>query len=168
VQAYVEPLARTRVLIDLANALATLGRRAAARDALHLCLAGTTDDESRVCAWINLLDIAQCDGEEPVFERWRRALATTTLPPRYQAAFHLFAGEGQYRFGRVDAARASLTAAVAVAERHELHEFVIRAEAALAMLDRRERLPARPTPPAPSAPAVARVVDRLRAMRAPA
>jgi hypothetical protein len=153
--------------MDLATGLLRLGARAAARDALHLCLNGPIDQEARWLCQVNLLDIAQMDGEETVFERWRRELADVDLPPRTRAYFLLFCGEGLYRFGRVDAARTALASALVVAERHELNELVIRADDALAAIDRNEPLPATAaaTPRTPGVARVAHIADRLRVMR---
>jgi hypothetical protein len=164
-EAYVEPQRRTRALVDLANALTALGAHAAARDAFHLCLGSTTDREVRWIVQLNLLELAQLDGEETVFERWRRELADVDLPPRLRAHFLLFAGHGLYRFGRTDAARTALAGALVVAERYELGEVVMRADAALSAIDRNERLPVTDVT-LPSAIGVARIVDRLRVMRA--
>jgi tetratricopeptide (TPR) repeat protein len=164
-EAYTEPRRRTRALVDLANALTALGAHTAARDALHLSLAATTDREVRLIVSINLLELAQMDGEETTFERWRRDLADTDLPPRLRAYFLLYSGYGLYRFGRADGARTALAGALVIAERCELGEVVMRADAALAAIDRNERLPVAGAS-APSAPGVARIVDRLRVMRA--
>ena len=164
-EAYTEPKRRTRALVDLANALTALGARAAARDAYHLCLGSTSDREVHWIVRLNLMELAQLDGEETVFERWRRELADTDLPPRLRAHFLLFAGHGLYRFGRSDAARAALAGALVVAEKHELGEIVMRADAGLAAIDRNERLPVTDVT-IPSASGVARIVDRLRDMRA--
>ena len=164
-EAYVEPQRRTRALVDLANALMVLGAHPAARDAFHLCLGTTTDREVRWIVQLNLLDLAQLDGEETVFERWRRELEAVGLPPRLRAHYLLTAGHGLHRFGRIDAARAALAGALVVAERHELGEIVMRADAALAAIDRNERLPVTEVT-LPNASGVARIVDRLRVMRA--
>jgi tetratricopeptide (TPR) repeat protein len=164
-EAYTEPKRRTRALVDLANALTALGARAAARDAFHLCLGSTQDREVRWIVQLNLLDLAQLDGEETVFERWRRELIDVDLPPRLRAYFLLFSGHGLYRFGRTDGARTALAGALVVAERCELGEVVMRADAALAAIDRHERLPVTAMS-IPSPQGVARIVDRLRVMRA--
>jgi tetratricopeptide (TPR) repeat protein len=165
IELYTDPQRRTRALMDLATSLTRLGARAAARDALHICLATQPIDlESRWICAINLLDLAQMDGEETVFERWRRDLADVDLPPRLRAYFLLFSGEGLYRFGRSDAARTALAGALVVAERHELNELVIRADDALAAIDRNERLPATGAS-AVSSPGVAHIADKLRSMR---
>jgi len=100
-----------------------------------------------------------------VFERWRRDIGDTDLPPRLRAYYLLYSGFGLYRFGRSDAARAALAGALVIAERHELGEVVMRADSALSAIDRNERLPVTGVS-APSAPGVARIVDRLRVMRA--
>lgn len=164
-EAYTEPTRRTRALVDLANALVALGARSAARDAFHLCLGSTSDREVRWIVQLNLLDLAQLDEEETVFERWRRELADVDLPPRLRAYFLLFSGHGLYRFGRTDAARTSLAGSLVVAERYQLGEVVMRADAALAAIDRNERLPVTAMS-IPSPLGVARIVDRLRVMRA--
>jgi hypothetical protein len=145
--------------------LTALGAHAAARDAYHLSLAATTDNEVRAVVTINLLDLAHLEGEEKVFERWRRELADMDLPPRLRAYFLLYSGFGLYKFGRAEGARAALAGALAIAEKLELGAVVMRADAALTAIDRRERLPVTDVS-SPSAPGVARIVDRLRVMRA--
>ncbi|HZS57859.1 MAG TPA: hypothetical protein VFA43_01225 [Gemmatimonadaceae bacterium] len=164
-EAYTEPHRRTRALVDLANALTALGAREAARDAYHLCLGSTTDREVRWVVMLNLLELAELDGEETTFERWRRELTDADLPPRLRAHFLLYAGHGLYRFGRADQARTALAGALVIAEKHELGEVVMRADAALTAIDRNERLPVTNVT-LPSESGVARIVDRLRDMRA--
>jgi tetratricopeptide (TPR) repeat protein len=162
-EAYTEPQRRTRALCDLAGALAALGARGAARDAYHICLASQQSRDVRWNIQTNLLEIAHLEGEETVFERWRRELADVDLPPRLRGYFLLYSGRGLYQFGRIDAARAALAGALVVGERYQLNELVIRADEALVAIDRNERLPASQAA-VPSTPGVAHIVDRLRAM----
>ena len=128
-------LERDRALADIAAAFAELGVRTAARDA-HLILAATAQEQySRWVATINLLEIAAFDRAEPVFEQYRRELSDVALPPFLEASYHLYVGEGLRLFGRIDAARESITRALDIASRHRLNQLSFRAEDALRAIE---------------------------------
>ncbi len=129
---YGDSTQRDRVLIDLARAFADLDLIDVARDALRLCHAGAAGPAARTTAAINLLDIAQREGDEAMFEHHRRALAHDMLVPRHAAFYHLFAGEGLRRFGHLGAAHAAFAQARDIAAHHGLGAVLIRADAALA------------------------------------
>lgn len=130
-----DSLARDRVLSDLAAMFVQLGLHAPARDALLVLMATAQEQYTRWMASINLLELAALDGAELVFEQYRRELATAPLPVDLAASFHLVAGQGCRRFGRLDAARTALRAAAGLAERHALHQLSFEAERELAALD---------------------------------
>jgi tetratricopeptide (TPR) repeat protein len=161
---YDDPAQRDRVLIDMARAFGDLGLTDVARDALSLCQARAAGAAARIAATINLLDIAQRDGDRVTFERYAHLLAEEPLIPRHAAYYHLFVGEGLRRFGD-SAAPAAYERARDIAERHGLNEVMLRAEEALTT----------PVPPpatrtrAPRAafpPAVQRVAASIHAMHA--
>ncbi len=88
-----DPRDRDRLLGGIAGAFYMLGVRSAARDA-YLIIESTTQEEYlRWSASINLMEIAARDGSMPVFERYRRALATQPFPPVLEAQFYLQAAE---------------------------------------------------------------------------
>src|SRR5262249_9819172 len=127
---YADPAQRDRVLIDMARAFGDLGLTDVARDALCLCRARAAGTVARVAATINLLDLAQREGDQVTFEYYRQLLAAESLTPRHAAYFQLFVGEGLRRFGDSHASTA-FERAREIAEQHGLNEVVIRAEAAL-------------------------------------
>ena len=128
---YADAGQRDRVLIDLARAFGDLGLSEVAREALSLCERCGAGPAARMAATINLLDLAQRDGDHAQFEHYRQALACAPLIPRHSAYYHLFTGEGLRRFGDAGAT-AAYERARAIAEEHGLNEIIIRADLALA------------------------------------
>ena len=162
-----DSLARDRVLSDLAAMFVQLGLHAPARDALLVLMATAQEQYTRWMASINLLELAALDGAELVFEQYRRELATAALPVDLAASFHLVAGQGCRRFGRLDAARTALRAAAGLAERHALHQLSFEAERELAAMDRAEPAVGQPagraaTQTPPSLRPVATAIRELR------
>lgn len=155
------PLARDRLLTDLATMFADLGARGPARDALLVVAATAQELYTRWLALVNLLELAALDGAELVFEQHRRELAAAQLPVDLAVSFQRVLGEGYQRFGRMAAARRALACATDLAEAHGLHQLAFEAAGALAALDRGEQ-PAAPAPaaiPAAVVPAAATVRD---------
>ena len=131
-----DPARRDRVLADIAASFFELGMRRAARDA-HLILAATAQAQySRWVATLNLLEIAAFDECEPVFEQYRRELATAALPPMLEVVYHLYVGKGHRTFGHVDQARSSLRQAVELANKHQYNQLLFDAEKAITDLER--------------------------------
>jgi tetratricopeptide (TPR) repeat protein len=165
-----DTLARDRVLSDLAAMFVQLDLRSAARDALLVLTATAQEQYTRWLALINLLELAALDGSELVFEQYRRELATATLPVDLAASYHLVAGQGCRRFGRLEAARGALRTATRLAERHALHQLSFEAERELEQVERSargERLAeARPAGAEAEAPASLRpVASAIRELR---
>jgi hypothetical protein len=77
------------------------------------------------------MELAYLDERELVFEQYRRELAREDLTPYLQAVYLETAAEGLRTFGRYTEAKACAEHMLDVAEEHGLHEFVIKAEAAL-------------------------------------
>jgi tetratricopeptide (TPR) repeat protein len=125
------PRERDRILNDLATAFMKLGVLSAARDA-YLVLTVTAQEQwTRWIATMNLMEIAARDGSETLFERYRRELADVALPPFIAADYHIQAGEGYQRLGRIDLARAQLARALAVAAEHQFNQVIFYVEDAL-------------------------------------
>jgi tetratricopeptide (TPR) repeat protein len=159
-----DPGQRDRLLADLGRAFGELGARDVAREALLLLYVTGSAQVDRWVAAINLLELAALDAQETVFEEYRRELAQADLPPRYQAFYHLFVGEGCARFRRMKCALTSFQRAIKVAEQYEVNEVLVRAEAGRDAAQRH-----RATPPY-SAPvevpeAIAHVASALRILR---
>ncbi len=119
-----------RVLNDLALAFADVGKRDTARRALLLLQARTKDQTLRSIATLNLMELAIRTGSETLFERYRRTLAGEALAPRLAVDYQLGVGQGCRRFGRDEQARAAFDRAIVLAERHQLNDRLIEAEAA--------------------------------------
>jgi hypothetical protein len=133
---------RERILSNIALTFAQMGLRDAARDAGLLVAATAQDRSARLAAMVNLMELAYQDGRELVFEQYRRELAREELTPYLRASFLEAAAEGFSSFGRHREAKAAREQMLQIAEGHGLHEFVIKAEAAL-----RADQPSRPPMP---------------------
>ena len=160
-----DPAQRDRVLADIAASFFELGMRGAARDA-QLILAATAQAQySRWVATLNLLEIAAFDECEPVFEQYRRELATASLPPMLETVYHLYVGEGCRIFGHVDAARQALRQALDLASKHQFNQLLFQGEEHLAELEKGEsaKLPAKSEPSTTVLP-VAAALHSMREM----
>ena len=159
-----DPLARDRALADVAAAFIELGVRRAARDASLILIATTQEPYVRGAALINLMDMAAKDRTEPLFEQYRRQLATEQLPPRLAGYYHYYAGLGAWQFGRIETARMEYGRAVEISSRHGLAQLGFEIEDAIAKL--RTPPPRGPLPvsePPAKTMAVARALGRMRA-----
>lgn len=158
-----EPSERDRILSDIAAAFYELGVRGAARDA-YLVLAATAQEQYfRWIATINLLECAAADGREPVFEQYRRELATAPLPPTLTCQYYFYVGEGYRLFAHTDQAKEALERSLAIATQHQINEMIIRAERALQQIsDGGVVIIAQSTIPSPE---IADVADAIRDMR---
>ena len=154
------PTARDRALGDLATAFMDLGVRSAARDAFLVLSVTAQEQWSRWQATINLLELSTLDRCEPLFERYRRELQDVELPPWHAAGYWLRTGEGYMVFGHAEAARAAFGRAIEVATRHQLNQYLFKAEQRLRELERGLALEARQQIDAPDD-----VVDVAAAVR---
>jgi tetratricopeptide (TPR) repeat protein len=161
-----DPLGRERILANIALTFAQMGLREAARDAGLLVAATAQDRSTRIAAIINLMELAHLDGRELVFEQYRRELARESLTPNLEAEFLRSSAEGLRRFGRTNEATSAAERMLQVAERHGLHELVIRAESLLAEIEMPPTTP-RHDAAAPNA-RVARIARTIAGMRAAA
>jgi hypothetical protein len=126
-----DPVARERVLGDLAAIALAAGYRETARDA-NLVLAATA--RQPLTGWvatINLMEIATLDRREFDFARLRRSLAGVALGSALQAEYLYYGALGDLAFQRRGPAIEALQRVVGMAERHQLGEVLFRAEAAL-------------------------------------
>ena len=134
---------RERILGNIAVTFGQMGLRDAARDAGLLVAATAQDRSARLTAMVNLMELAYQDGRELVFEQYRRELAREELTPYLRAVYLETSAEGFHTFGRHREAKAAREQMLDVAERHGLHEFVIKAEAALHASQQSDPLEAR-------------------------
>lgn len=122
---------RDRVLGDIASSFFELGLKDVARDA-HLVIAATTQQQhTRWVSTVNLLEIAATDGNEAVFEQYRRQLASAALPASLAVHYHYYVGQGYRAFGKLDSATQALEQAIRIAGEHNLNEVLIKAEQSL-------------------------------------
>ena len=126
-----EQMDRERILGNIAVTFAQMGLRAAARDAGLLVAATAQDKSARLTAVVNLMELAYQDGRELVFEQYRRELAREELTPYLHAVYLETSAAGLRVFGRHREAKAAQEQMLAVAERHGLHELVIKADSVL-------------------------------------
>lgn len=126
-----DPLARERVLGDLAAIAISAGYRETARDANLVLLATAREPWVRWLATINLMEIATLDRREVDFTRLRRSLAGVALGPALQAEYLYYGALGDLAFQRRSPAIEALRRVVEIAELHQLGEVLFRAEAAL-------------------------------------
>jgi tetratricopeptide (TPR) repeat protein len=158
------PVARDRVLADIANSFVELGVLSAARDALLILSATAQEQYLRWLAMVNLIDLAARDGSEPLFEEYRRELADVSLPPLLEVRYHLHIGQGQLMFGRIEAARLALTRALELSAHHKLNQLLFSAEERMAELEKGVRVAAHASAPMVST-GVQEVADALGEMR---
>jgi tetratricopeptide (TPR) repeat protein len=164
-QLYQDERTRERVLGDIATTLAEIGLRDAARDA-NIVLYNTAHEAStRIVSGVNLMMLAHEEGQELVFEQYRRALGRQQMSPEIEAQYHLCAGEGLFRFSSFDDANTECERALEIAERVQLHAVAHRADTMLAAITRQESLP-RVSPSINQAPAaITHVVTAVRHLR---
>jgi tetratricopeptide (TPR) repeat protein len=126
-----DPVARERVLGDLAAIALAAGYRETARDANLVLLATAREPWVRWMGTINLMEIATLDRREVDFTRLRRSLAEVALGPALQAEYLYYGALGDLAFQRRPPAIEALRRVVEIAELHQLGEVLFRAEAAL-------------------------------------
>ena len=124
-----DPVNRDRLLGGIAGAFYMLGVRSAARDAYLIIEATTQEEYLRWSASINLMEIAARDGSMPLFERYRRTLATMPFPPALEAQYFLQVAESHEALAQPDAAFASAERARSIAERFGFNQTAFAAEA---------------------------------------
>ena len=157
------PRERDRMLNDLATAFMKLGVLTAARDAYLVLTVTAQEQYTRWIATINLMEIGARGGSETVFERYRRELADAPMPPMLAVDYHIQAGEGYQRLGRVDLACGHLQRALSIASEHHFNQVVFYVEEAL----QRVNAPAGPSQvvEAESSQDVQEIAGAIRRMR---
>jgi hypothetical protein len=131
-----DPIDRDRILVNIGLTLAHMGLWNEARDAYLIASATAQESTVRWIAQINLMELAYLEQNEPLFEHHRRALAGVDMPPYVETVFHETHAHGLRAFDRFADASIAFRRMLAVAERHGLHEFVLKAERALTDVER--------------------------------
>jgi tetratricopeptide (TPR) repeat protein len=156
---------RDRILGDIAASFYHLGVHSAARDA-YLILAATAQEQyQRWMATLNLMEIAAVDGEEILFEQYRRSIDLRTLPPRLEVFYWMQAGVGYGYLGQYEQGRSFIQRALAVAEGYELYKMAHEAEEALRHLARQEAGAKRENTQYDVVPEIEEVANVLRTRR---
>ena len=158
------PARREGILSNIALVFGQMGLRRAARDAALIVAATTQDQNVRLTALVNLMELAYQDGRELVFEQYRRELAREELSPYLQAVYYESSSQGLRVFGRAHEARQAAERMLDIAERHDLHELVLKAEALLHVADTATAAeqPAAEPQPTPHVAAIARAIADMR------
>jgi hypothetical protein len=127
-----EPIARERILADLAAIAGAAGYRDTARDANALLSETAAEPMLRWLATIRLMEIATQNRRELDFARHRRILADVKLPPLVDAEYVYQGALGDLVFGRQAEAVEELRRLADTAAAERLGDVLFRAEAALA------------------------------------
>jgi hypothetical protein len=126
-----DPVARERVLGDLASIALAAGYRETAREANLVLLSTAREPFMRWVATVNLMEIAALDRREVDFTRLRRSLVGVALGPALQAEYLYYSALGDLVFQRRSPAIEALRRVIEIAEQRQLGEVLFRAEAAL-------------------------------------
>ncbi len=125
---------RDGLLADMGASFGEIGMRDTARDA-HLVVSATSQSQWLVAqARINLMELASLDGMEAAFSEYASLLANSALDVRHRAYYLLYLGQGQQRFGWLDASARSLEEARTFAVSQGIHQVAFEAEKALSAL----------------------------------
>lgn len=130
---------RDRILGDIASSFYKLGVHTAARDAYMILAATAQEQYQRWMATLNLMELAAADGEELLFEQYRRSIEVSALPPQLEVMYWHQAGVAYGSLGHFHEGRAFLERALRIAEDYELNKMAFDAEDALRQLDRAGR-----------------------------
>ena len=162
-KAYVDPALKFRVMHDLAGALTDLGHLEYARTVLSaLHNAAHADVEMGCHAALNLMRVAVLMGEQVKFDQLRRELADKRLTAHQRAHYHVFVGQGYFRFGEPVRARDEFAQALVIAQTHRLYKILIQADELLKTTPE-ERAPAWKDPS--PRPGLLAILDEIRNRR---
>jgi tetratricopeptide (TPR) repeat protein len=164
-QLHPDPLQRMRTLGDLGIGLAEIGAYEAARLAFKIVAESNASVLVRANALLEMMDLESMVGNRVAFERCRSAVEDfrSRMSPSMCVDYHYKLGTGFARFGQLARARASLSEASVIAERHNLNVWYFKVEQSLADLTtrRHEQQPAEPSELS-EAPAVREMENGLR------
>ena len=167
-QCSADPMERERILINLAMTLRELGLWDQARDA-NVILAATAQEAAvRWMAQINLMALATLTHDAPMFDAIRREVSAMPLPPYLRTLLHEASAHGLRAFGQPAESTLEFRRMLDVAERHGLHEFIVKAREAQREASDSANRPAlaQSTSMGDVTPEVARVARTITAMRA--
>jgi tetratricopeptide (TPR) repeat protein len=116
-------MSRDRILSDIALAFTQIGMLDTARDGFLVVAATAQEQFVRWLAMVNLIEIAALQPNQPLFDRYRRALSDEPLPPSLRVHYHLYSAMGHQVFGQLPAAEKNLSQARALAEEHGYNQL---------------------------------------------
>jgi len=155
---------RDRILADIATGFLELGLLDIAGEAYVILIATAQDRSVRLGSIMNMMDIASRQRAEPVFDRYRRELATVEFPPYMHAKFLITLGNGYKRFANQDLAVSNLEEAIQYSRAKGLNHLLFEAEEALAAA-RSEALTPTPETAELVPEGIAVVAEAIRAMK---
>ena len=128
-----------RSLGNLGIGLSDIGAFEVARLAFQIVIESNASLEVRANAVLELMDLESSVSNRVAFERYRGAAQEyrARMSPRMSVDYHYKVGVGLARFGQTPRARASLTSALELAERHGLNAWYFKIEQALKELAER-------------------------------
>ncbi|HTY07034.1 MAG TPA: hypothetical protein VMC86_10980 [Gemmatimonadales bacterium] len=139
---YEDAASKVRALVGLGIMLREVGDLDAAERAFRASLArgdGTEDSENAV---LELMECAVRRGDRFGYARWREEARRrdSRFTPSMRVDFHLKQGVADARFGNPARGQEHLAAALELAQRHKLHEYVFRIEGLQSELREPDRL----------------------------
>ncbi|HZS61837.1 MAG TPA: hypothetical protein VFA43_21380 [Gemmatimonadaceae bacterium] len=165
-QLHIDQRLAYRATLDLAVALADLGHIEYARVVCEVVRAKPEGAgmDWKAFAGINLMRLAHVRGDRPEFDRLREELSRESMSGRPRAYYHLTAGQGLQRFGRMHDARFAFQQAIEVAQIFRINRLVIKAEQ---LLKATEHDPQRPRMRAQDSAALAPILTAIDERRGP-
>jgi tetratricopeptide (TPR) repeat protein len=164
-QLHPDPIQRMRTLGDLGIGLAEIGAYAAARLAFQIVAESNASVLVRTNVLLEMMDLESNAGNRVAFERCRATVEDyrSRMSPSMCVDYYYKLGLGLARFGQHGRARASLSEASVIAERHHLNAWYFKVEQALADLATRrdDHVQVQPSELSES-PAVREMENRLR------
>jgi tetratricopeptide (TPR) repeat protein len=124
-----DPVNRDRLLSSVASSFYMLGVHSAAKDAWLILEATAQEQYTRWTASINLMEMAAREGSMPLFERYRRSLASASFPPAIAAQFQLQTAESYEALSEFESATAAAKRARSISERYGFNQTTFAAEA---------------------------------------
>jgi len=134
IEVMTDPTQRDGLMSDIAAAFGGLGLHDSARDGYLIVAATAQSQWVRWQATLNLMELAALDDRKTDFEAYAREMATAPLDPKLRATYYLYLGAGQEKFATDAEAEASFNEALAVAQKHQLHQVAHAATVSLSAL----------------------------------
>lgn len=121
---------KVRTLLSLGIMLRDAGDLSAAEQALRASLAAGDGTEHAENAVLELMECASQRGDRFGYSRWREEARRreSHFPPSMRVDFYLKQGVAEHRFGSAARSGEMLTAALELARKYKLHEYVFRIE----------------------------------------